>query len=399
MSQQMSQQEAISQMLEVGRLVGVDIDMKAQNADAELNRVDSLVRDRVKMMPAGVQPTLIGRWEEAFDPIRAKVDEVIESRSTEAAEVAETAAVTAGGAAAAAAAVRSVANTATEFAAADTSGAITSIERNLGVGLNDLATLYHELDSNGDGALSAEEAAVLLKHPKIGAEADVVRSIIADSDRNDDGNLGVTEFLAAITAASAHVESRALEKEKAILDERKRSEAERSEEEAQAATEAEKEAQDEDSDGLDELEFQDGGIMEESEASGTHPTENDASDDGEEYSTLTGLPSIEPLLDELIAERITSRRISTAARHSGERYFVSAVANGPNEPAGPTAPAQAIGGARTRCDLGSGRSILLYRSSDQIDDDNAKGSSRTIECDAMILGWDLANDILLCLVD
>ena len=63
----------LSHLSELAAVIGVEVDLNAVDAAAELDRVDVEFSKRITQYPESVQAMLQQRWQHAFQPVRAKV--------------------------------------------------------------------------------------------------------------------------------------------------------------------------------------------------------------------------------------------------------------------------------------------------------------------------------------
>jgi len=91
-----------------------------------------------------------------------------------------------------------------------------------------LKRLFHEADTDGSGALSIEEFRNVMNQADMGISKSEMRRLMAEADVNDDGEIDYTEFVPlAVDLIQGKNAKRALEEEKAAMEQEERMKAEK----------------------------------------------------------------------------------------------------------------------------------------------------------------------------
>lgn len=226
----------LSHLSELAAVIGVEVDLNAVDAAAELDRVDVEFSKRITQYPESVQAMLQQRWQHAFQPVRAKVvfeeerllkeaakadaalksakeqarnarenaEEALTSAQTSAESVKESAKI-----------IKKSANEILSITAEEKGRLLLSINESFGLSPNEILDMFEKLDSDNDGKINTAELTKLLEDPKVGLGKEAIRTVMESADRTGDGTLDPTEFIIALststTLLSDHVKRTAQE--------------------------------------------------------------------------------------------------------------------------------------------------------------------------------------------
>jgi len=226
----------LSHLSELAAVIGVEVDLNAVDAAAELDRVDVEFSKRITQYPESVQAMLQQRWQHAFQPVRAKVvfeeerllkeaakadaalksakeqarnarenaEEALTSAQTSAESVKESAKI-----------IKNSANEILSITAEEKGRLLLSINESFGLSPNEILDMFEKLDSDNDGKINTAELTKLLEDPKVGLGKEAIRTVMESADRTGDGTLDPTEFIIALststTLLSDHVKRTAQE--------------------------------------------------------------------------------------------------------------------------------------------------------------------------------------------